>query len=330
MQVEAVFQFYLPYELPRTDDWKRAGLLLEGPEFVADVRPRGAGEALFPTDIDTKLSELTLEGDKAPVRVGCWDRIEVRVWREVASDDELQREETTQRFLGAATRACDQFLYLCRVGLRHPFIKPLERAYVFEEDEVRILAPYSVTWVAAEDGRYLNAYGEGAYARCFAEKRRPIRGSISMSRIAERAEAGELPSLARSLLVDAEEGIVVGHLREAVLGLAIGCEVASNEYVRGKGMEKDPTVREILSEEDISFAERRFHRLPEHVSERSLKKEDPDAFRLVQNMYRARNEIMHKGLLRYREERSWIAVDERVGASFLGACWTAVDWLADL
>jgi hypothetical protein len=330
MRVEAIFQFYLPYLLPRGEDWTGAGMGLEGPEFVGLVRPRSAEEDLFPEEIDRRLAQLTIEGYPAAVGAECLDRVEVRVVGEVASESEVRREELQRRYRDAATSACDRFLYVCRVGLRHPFIRLLQREYVLEEDSFRMLTPYSVTWLGGEEGHAMPTYGSKENARCYAERRVASRGWICMRTLAEKARAGELPSLARSLLVDAEERVRECRLREGVLGLAVACEVASNEYVRRKAVDKDPEVKEILGREGVSFAEKRLHSLPKHISGRSLKQEEPDAFEDIQNMYRARNSIMHEGELRYRKSAEWVSVDHRTAGRFVQSGWKGIDWLATL
>ena len=94
MKVVALFQFYLPYFLPRTAEWSEAPYLqnkfdVEGQ--LVHVHPRKADEELFPSPIDKLLAEskIKVESDfilpvGAPdeifVRDRCFDRIEAQVY----------------------------------------------------------------------------------------------------------------------------------------------------------------------------------------------------------------------------------------------------------
>ena len=95
-----VFQFYLPYLLPRTEDWHPEQYLqlvfnIGGHRVV--VHPRKPTDPLFPHGIDRELAGQHFEihpggvpvadvPQKVAVRDLCHDRLEVIVYGEVASE----------------------------------------------------------------------------------------------------------------------------------------------------------------------------------------------------------------------------------------------------
>lgn len=339
MKAVAIFQFYFPYVFPRALDWVERFLGFNFDDFHVVVHPRDPNEKLFPHEIDDTLStmRLTLSRVSLPtgvvslaVRERSLDRIEVRVHGELVSPDDAKRVDIQQSFMEVAIRACNLFLDHCRVAARAPFLAGVERHYRPEDDQYYVLTPHSVTWFNEEDGQPVPAYrGDVNGAASSGAIRSPERGSVTMARIEQSFQAGEQPSLPLSLLVDAEERIVTLRLREAILALGTGLEVASNEYIRRTGTDNDPQVKGFLVQR-VSFGEKRFHLVPMHVSGRSLKSEDFDTFDLVEKAYRTRNNVVHEGRVYYVDAGASITVDDRLATEFLVASESAVHWLAAL
>ncbi len=339
MRVAALFRFYFPYVLPRAGDWEGEALKVEYPGFDVRLRARGKDEGLFPDEIDRALARLTFPESTGPVpgadgplqvRAVCRDRVEVAVVGELDSVGEAQKQEVQERYRWAAIYACDGFLHYCRVALGHPFVRGLEVHFDMDKERYVLLTPYSESWGSAEDGDPLAVFASGANTRCKAAMLSPDLGSVSMQLIKEVVQDGARVNLARSLLVDAEERIVVGRLYQGILGLAIACELASEDYMRRKGKRTDPSVEKELSCRDHSFAERRFHYVPLLADERSLKDEDPGTFEGVEDMYRTRNAIMHEGQLGYRDEGRWVQVNQLRAVEFLSASREGIAWIGAL
>ncbi len=339
MKAIVVFQFYFPYVLPRANDWPTEPFAFKYPDFTVALHPRNPDEELFPEDIDKTLStmEVNLSRISLPtsatttrVRDRCRDRIEVRVHGELASRDDTKREQTQDAFLAAAIQACNLFLAHCRVAGRAPFVTGIEREYRLQDERYYVLTPHTVSWFSGEDGKHLPAYeGEvNGYASSGAI-RAPEREGVSFASIRQTLEAGEQPSVAVSLLVDASEGIMTLRLREAIIALGTACEIASAQYLGRMVKDDDSRVERILAER-VSFAEKRFNRIPSEVSGRSLKGECSETFDLVEKMYRTRNNVVHEGRAYYMESGEAINVDQRLASQFLAATEGAVDWLAGL
>ncbi len=191
------------------------------------------------------------------------------------------------------------------------------------------MTPHSTGWFY-EDGRNLPAYpGEVNAAASSGAIQSPERGSVSSSLILESLQTmEEQPNLPLSLIVDAEERLRTQRLREAIIALGTACETASNQYLRRLGKENDTAVKRLLAQR-VSFAEKRFHKVPEHLSGRSMKNEDPDTFDLIEKMYRARNSIVHESKAHFEDNGKTVIVDQRLATKFLEASKRAVEWLTE-
>ncbi len=264
------------------------------------------------------------------VRDRCHDRIEVRVHGELVDSGDAKREDVQEVFRDVAIRSCNAFLNHCRVVARTPFVAGVERHYRIEDGQFYVLTPHTVTWFNGEDGSFLPAYeGNVNGAASSGVVRSPESGSASMSLLQQSFQLGEQPSLPRSLIIDAEEHVRTLRLREAVIALGTACEVASNEYLTRSGRSADPQVRSILRSR-ASFAEKRFHLLPNLLSSRSLKSEDTPNFDLVEKTYRTRNNLAHEGKLFFEDAGTTVNVDQQISTRFIAACELSITWLESL
>nr|MDQ3819366.1 hypothetical protein [Acidobacteriota bacterium] len=135
MKALALYQFYLPYVLPRAPDWTTP-IAINFPNFRVLIKPRAVDAELFPNEIDKTLSELTISLPRASLPTGgmtvgvrdrCIDRIEVQVEREIASPEFAKKEKVHDAFWGTAVHACNIFLNHCRVVARVPLITLIRR-----------------------------------------------------------------------------------------------------------------------------------------------------------------------------------------------------------
>lgn len=348
MKIAVLFQIYLPYVLPRTADWSPKDylqLMFNVGGHRVSVHPRKPEDPLYPNKLDKQLSGDSVKtplGTLAPadtpaavtVKDICYDRLEVVVFGELAAASEVQKEEVRWEYIGAATTAANKFLAHCRVAARDPDIRGIEWLFSFNQKEFFLAAPYTFTWCREENdqlvevltdprGERLEGYACGAVAS-------PLRRPVSIADVAASLTAGGEPDLATSLLVIAKGLIETDSLREGIIDMASACEVASEDYLRRKGMAADRAVERLLKQK-VSFAERRFHLVTTHVQGRSLKTDDAPAFDLVEKMYKTRNALAHEGRLGYfGPGRKWVDVDRPTINEFWRATERAVDWLAAL
>jgi hypothetical protein len=344
-----VFQFYLPYLLPRTEDWYPDGYLqlrfnIGGHEV--SVHPRKPSDPLFPHEIDRELSNQHVEippteipvtdvPQEVVVRDLCYDRLEVVVYGEVSSAAEVEKEETRIEYLNAAGQACNHFLDHCRVVARDPDIRGIEWYYNFSDKTYYFLTPYSMAWCSEESGEIKeflrDAQGEPLYGLSSGSILSPKRTPVSIASVAASITQGLEPRLTTSLLVSAKELIATDNLRQGIIVMASACEIASREYIRRKGRETDAEVKRRAGLPNTSFAERRYHLVPEYTDNRSLKTEDPNTFDLLEKTYRARNNITHEGkLISVDVSGGSFVVDRFHAHRFWEACERAVDWLDGL
>lgn len=346
MQVVALFQFYLPYFLPRTPEWSEAPYLqnhfdVEGQ--LVNVHARRVDEKLFPAPIDEQLAELkiTVESDfiipgGAPAEIflrdRCFDRIEAQVYGEVASRDDCRSSELAFAYRRSAISACNKFLYHCRVAGRDPEVGGLIWHYNFDHDRCYFAFPHSLIWFDAEskealrddEGNLLGTAQSGSI-------RLPFRVPVELSAVQRSLSLNDQPDLPVGLLVSAKERLMVDQLHEGIVSLASACEIASNRYINRKGASGDPQASDILKSKK-SFAERRYHALPLLLSRRSLKTDDIDSFSLLEKAYRTRNKVAHTGELAYKDLMSgqFVKVTRSTATAFYNGCERAVEWIENL
>jgi hypothetical protein len=337
MKLIAITQFYLGYVLPRALDWEGNGVTIRLPDVLAKVSPRGVNESLFPSDVDETLATMQIQFNRVSLPVSetshivrdiCHDRVQVTVEGEANPGE--SPTEIEKRFLDAAVGATNVFLGHCRVAAKAPFVLGIEEHYRLEDGRRYVLTPRTTSWFSGETGEGFPMYdtGQGKVNANAASGaiRSPERGSISMAEIHQSLRASPAPNLARSLLIDATEWVVTMRLRESILSLATACEVASNQYLSRHGSANDPAVKAILRQ-NASFSEKRLHLIPQHVSGLSLKLVDTTTFDLVEQLYRARNNVIHEAVAQFSEGPHIVQVDLPQATRFLSGVTTAVEWL---
>jgi hypothetical protein len=346
MKVLALFQIYLPYFLPRTEEWSAAPYLqhffdVEGQRV--NVHPRKGHEELFPNPIDKQLSELEIKiqsdfivPSDAPsaisMRDRCFDRIEAQVFGEIASRDECGNPEVTFAYRRSAISAINKFLYHCRVAGRDGEIGGLVWHYSFEHDRCYFPFPHTLIWFDAESKDVLrDDEGNEFWVAQSGAVRSPFRMPIELSDVNASLCGNREPSLPLALLVSAKERLMLEQSHEGIVNLASACEVASTRFIERKGLSSDTTVRQMLRQH-TSFAQRRYHDITLHVVGRSFKTDDFGAFTLLENAYKTRNSVVHAGELKFHDSASsQITVATRsIINNFYRGCEAAVDWIENL
>lgn len=338
MKVISLVQFYLDYVLPRAEDWVNRGLEFEEERFRVIVRLRNPEEELFPNGIDKTLSSMELsltrlnfpQGKrKLLVSDGCFDRIEVQVERNVPEIKSIQQEEVQSSFLQIAIKYGNRFLHHCRVVSKSPFVHGIKQHYRLEDQRFYILTPRTISWFDGESGKSLPVY-EGVNATATSGAiQSPERGCVSIAQVIESLKVSVEPNLSYSFLVDSEEMLRTGRLREAVVSMAISCEVAVHEFIRRKGKFNDPEVKRIAKSR-LSFADKYLDSICNFIAGRSLKIDDIETFKKMRNVYRVRNNIVHEGRSYYSDGKIDIIVNEKLGSEFLRATRSTVNWLKQL
>jgi hypothetical protein len=268
MKVLGLFQIYLPYFLPRTQEWSEAPYLqhffdVEGQ--LVNVHPRKADEELFPNPIDKQLSELQIQiqsdfiiPSDAPsaisMRDRCFDRIEAQVFGEVACKDECGKPEVTFAYRRSAIGAINQFLYHCRVAGRDGEIGGLIWHYSFDHDRCYFPFPHTLIWFDAESKEVLrDDQGKEFWVAQSGAVRSPVRAPIEFATLNTSLCSNREPSLPLTLLVSAKERLMSDQLHEGVINLASACEIASTRFMQRKGVDSDTTVRQMLRQQQKSF-----------------------------------------------------------------------------
>lgn len=346
MKVLALFQIYLPYFLPRTNEWSAARYFqhffdVEGQRV--NVHPRKVDEELFPNPIDKELAKLELQIDSdfivpsdAPstiaLRDKCFDRIEAQVPGEVLNKDVCRQPEVMFAYRRSAISACNKFLYHCRVVGRDGEIGGLIWHYSFDHDRCYFSYPHTLIWFDAESKEVLrDADGKPFWVAQPGAIRSPARIPIELSLVNASLSANQEPKLPIALLVSAKEKLMLEQLQEGIVCLASACEIASTQFIQRKGLANDPTVDRILRQRK-SFAEKRYEEITQFAVGRSLKAENPSAFALLKNAYSTRNNVVHNGQLKYYDSISSqeILVTRSMINDYFRSCELAIDWIEAL
>lgn len=346
MKVLALFQIYLPYFLPRTDEWSAMPYYqhffdVEGQRV--NVHPRKAHEELFPNPIDKELASLKIQiqsdfivPSDAPssivLRERCFDRIEAQVLGEVVDKGVCLQPEVTFAYRRSAIGACNKFLHHCRVVGRDGEISGLIWHYSFDHDRCYFSFPHTLIWFDAETKEVLSDVdGKPFWVAQPGAIRSPARIPIDLSAINASLSANQEPKLPIALLVSAKEKLMLDQLQEGIVCLASACEIASTQFIHRKGLTDDPAVDRILRQRK-SFAEKRYDAITKFAVGRSLKYENPSAFALLKNAYNTRNSIVHNGELKYYDNTcsQEIPVTRSMGNNYFRGCETAIDWIEAL
>lgn len=322
MKLLALFQFYLPFPLPRNGDWENATLAEQRKSLSIELAPMRRSEALFPRPVDEGLKGMVLSarvpGSGWPsaqrtVADVCIDRVRVHVFLEGAEADAKDASVKHQTWRAAAD-LLDRFLRHCRVAAHDWNI------FGFRRDATGDLIPddyfaYTVAWFDAKDGHPLFG-GKGSEEAHGSLRITPAR-NVPFGPIAKAVAVGEEPGVAQRLLVDAEGHISSFRPHEGGILLGTACEVASDRFITRKGADADPAVEAILRTKN-SFAKKRFDLITLHISKRSLQQEAQHVFDVVEAAYRLRNDLAHEARV-----TSW-------PGAYLAPVREAIEWLDTL
>lgn len=170
----------------------------------------------------------------------------------------------------------------------------------------------------------------GGTATVIAEPVPGIRGELGVKKLTPALtgalvaflQAPQQPSLAQTLISDAQTAWFEGNLRRAVLELAICTEVMVKRKFFAKA---SPAGAAFDYLEDKAKVSVRVLELLDAVAEeafsRSFRKEDPTQFRRIDELFRCRNKIAHRGELVYRSDSGDLI---KVDAATVESWWHSV------
>lgn len=337
MKVQAIYQFYLSFVLPRLEDGRDPETVsLEAPAFKALVSPKRVSDPLFPSEIDETLSTMQLSllradgaegGGDIKVSSVCFDRIQVVLEWEVDLDH-VPRDDELKLALRRAVGAADYYLAHYRYVARSSYVLKIPRFWRAKSGEFYVGAPYTASWFDLDsNGAWLPVFNGTNSQATSGSIRSPESGVASSTVLNTSLQTGAEPPLHRSLLIDADGYVQALALREAALSLASSCEIAAQLFIDRFGGESDPRIRSVLDLKSVSFAEKYYDKLPAAVGVESFKNGHPESFTLIEEMYRQRNSLIHSGA--FKGDVSSLEDPERqlVVHSWLLAAQEAVDWI---
>jgi len=332
MKLLIIYQFYLDYFLPRNNEWEDKQFGFEFKDDFISVRPKNANEDLFPNDIDKTLSTSSLSLRKLGLSTSTLkrkvedvvvDRIEVRVETTCNNVGELKDESFRQEKFARAVRCCNIFLKHCRIVSGNPFLKLLPREYSIKHKRYYSLFPHTITYLNKDNPDERPAVFNGANAAASSGAiRSPESGTVDIHKILKTLE----PDFYNSMVVDASEMISTERLREGILLLAICCETKINRAFNDKGIPETQLLK--YRKDNVSFAQNYFDVLPSKFIARSLKDEDNQTFTLLEQLYRVRNNIAHRGKCVLKlDDGSEREVDESLSIDFLNTTKKVLLWI---
>jgi hypothetical protein len=243
-----------------------------------------------------------------------------------ANDLENDRTNTEPAFSLVAFNVLNRFIDYCRYELGHAFMRPAN----FGDVESTEWVEAGMTLKPGQD--YLvadNFPGLPGQARSLGSKSlTPSRRTAVLQAIA----AGVQPQTEQELLSFARDAIYEGHIRQAVLFLAISCEVA----IKTRFFQEDTPAAAVFE----YFEDRRkgsissvelISSCAERVFGESFKDHDSDAHQDIDHLFRARNKVAHRARAEYRDDGNILrSVDEGVLYQWWSSATALIGWLATL
>ncbi|MEV6013320.1 hypothetical protein AB0M29_42025 [Streptomyces sp. NPDC051976] len=341
MRIVAVMQYYFDAQLPRDPSWTSwAGLTLQAPAFSAEVSPwEPSTQPLFPHEIDSSLAGTSLSIVPLGSRGGAItrtiadtvvDRVQVVLrWEQDFAPGEpphIDIDLAQDRGVGAANVLVEHL----RSAGRAAWMPRLRRAWRPEDGRFYLLSPWTATVFDADTGTALLVFDGTNALLSSGAVRSPFTGAIPVSGLDASLQSGFEPPLHDVLLIDAETAVQSLALREAILAMASACETAAHTYIAIQVGDRAKSYERSLASAGGSFAAKYYERSPSDLSSRSLSREDPSAFSMIEEMYRERNALMHSGRTTARLADLDSRERQRTVYAFLGAAGRAVDWITAL
>jgi hypothetical protein len=334
MRVEAQYQFYFEYVLPRLDQPLAMRLIF--PDVRAHVFGKREEDPLFPPGVDETLSnmELALQSVEFPqttlsrkVRDVCIDRLGVvLVW----TSETAPNEHLVRKSLSKAVAVANVVLDHLRVVARAPRLRRIDRYWKPGHSEFALLVPHTETWINPDYGSLWPVFDGRFNSTCVSEAvLAPETGVATTSDLEDSLSKGLRPYLALSLLVDAESALMSLRIREAILCIASALEVHANGYVEAQTLLTQNQAKNAMVGSS-SFATRYFDRLSRATCGRSLHAEDQSTFDDVDAVYAQRNGLMHGGNLRGSLKQMTELSQHHEVLRWISSARTAIDWLSTL
>lgn len=229
-----------------------------------------------------------------------------------------------------AVEAANYYLEHCRYAASSPFVSRITRFWRPQDGQFYIGVPHTESWFKLDAGgaREPLPVFDGVNGQAGSSSMRsPESGVMSIDDLYASLQSGSEPPLHRSLLIDADGYIQTLALREAALSLASSCEIAAQLLIERCGGSNNARVRPVLDLKGISFAERYYNKLPQAIGEERFADRNQSSFELLEEMYRQRNSLIHRGV--FKENVYVLGRPERQAVlhSWLLAAREAVEWI---
>ena len=139
-------------------------------------------------------------------------------------------------------------------------------------------------------------------------------------------------SLSEEVLSDAICAASLGNLRRAVLETALACEIAVKQALFSGSPESEAAFAYLEDKGQVSAS---VHSLIGEVlreaTGQDFKTEEPESYKLIELLFRARNKAAHRATLKYRDHAGqWQTVDDATYREWRKAAEKLIDWLASL
>lgn len=157
-------------------------------------------------------------------------------------------------------------------------------------------------------------------------------GTGEMTELMKVLREGVKPTFLEELIGEARDALAVGHLRRAILELAIACEVG----VKHRYFQPDSYAESAYSYlEDKNRVNARVPEFVDGIALRtfghSLRVDRPDCYRDIDFLFRCRNKVAHRGVMSFRDDAGIeITAHEGYVARWFASVVESFEWLDEV
>lgn len=321
-KVSAIFTFALPFDIGSTIDNKEVIVPLQN----------GMIKIVYIGKATVKLEFPLITGEKFVADYFHSSQIEAEVQLEVNKTREeifnSKDEGYKKEFFELTARYVNLFLMLCREITNNYKIKPLplevtDRSLVCIDD-----TPVVCVWVIDSTAMQEVTQTGGGRASQYKEL-----DDALWVQIENALKHNREIDLVKQFLLDAEAVVHEDIPKEAVINSAIACELFIKKYVNNKIADLNDPIFKLLTSKDLDVSIfRYFHEILLYVTRHSLKDENPDLYDEIENLFKTRNNIAHKGACEFKTKdgRKIIKVDSAKAIIFIKKVYEFIDWIEAL
>lgn len=338
MKVRFELKVYLPFLLPRDSDrWGREAFEYPWKDLLIGIvvlPPEKAKEAPKPVeDFSAAHSEDTGETQTWQITTTphkyFYEVLLIAVTGEIQDRSEIYKPEVRVKYLNAAIRAARRFLDFCR-GLAR------DAEIFFHTPEVspdRLTFegfPHCEGWYDPATGQ---AIGNQTINFCESEWIHGRYGckAVPWHEIRSAVSSQDEPPLYILMLLDSHTALARYDDLKAVLFAAVAVEVAIKTYLQQTTLGKN-ILKRLENTISESFPNKYFDLLLRLVGASSLREVDPELFKDLDKMFRARNRIAHEGICYLERDASGnpVPLTRLELVQLLDTAEKTIDWIQKL